>query len=392
MCLDALYRTAVNYYIIYCQPINACNFCHLREGDRFLEACGLNRDWPSGRGIFHNDDKSFLVWVNEEDQLRIISMQKGADIGAVFERLSRAVAHIETVSKFSHDDHLGYITSCPTNLGTALRASVHIKLPKLSAKKEEFQAIAEKYSVQIRGIHGEHSESSDGIFDISNKRRLGRSEVQLVQDMYDGVKAMIEREKELVFEDECTRCGPHLEGPDSLTKFPAFPGGTKSSVACFNTRDVWEELKDKQDAYGVSYKLCIFSGCKNVDSGIGVYAGSHDSYKTFALLMDKVIEDYHGYKPEDTHVSDMDAGKLECPPLPEDEAAMIVSTRIRVGRNLDGYPLGPGVSKEQRDEIMQKVVEACNTFEGDLKGTFYSLEGMEKATQEQLIADHFLFK
>mmetsp|Transcript_77620 Transcript_77620/g.107332 ORF Transcript_77620/g.107332 Transcript_77620/m.107332 type:complete len:151 (+) Transcript_77620:1066-1518(+) len=63
-----------------------------KEGDRFLEACGLNRDWPEGRGIYHNDDKTFLVWVNEEDQLRIISMESGSDIGAVFERLSRACA------------------------------------------------------------------------------------------------------------------------------------------------------------------------------------------------------------------------------------------------------------------------------------------------------------
>ena len=46
-----------------------------KEGDRFLDACGLNREWPEGRGIFHNNEKSFLVWVNEEDQLRIISMQ-----------------------------------------------------------------------------------------------------------------------------------------------------------------------------------------------------------------------------------------------------------------------------------------------------------------------------
>ena len=45
-----------------------------KEGDRFLESCGLNRDWPEGRGIFHNIDKTFLVWINEEDQLRIISM------------------------------------------------------------------------------------------------------------------------------------------------------------------------------------------------------------------------------------------------------------------------------------------------------------------------------
>ena len=100
-----------------------------------MEACGLNREWPEGRGIFHNNEKTFLVWVNEEDQLRIISMQNGADIGAVFTRLSKACAHIEKVAQFSHDDHLGYITSCPTNLGTALRASVHIHLPNLGQHK-----------------------------------------------------------------------------------------------------------------------------------------------------------------------------------------------------------------------------------------------------------------
>ena len=168
-----------------------------KEGDRFLEACNLNRDWPNGRGIFHNDAKTFLVWVNEEDQLRIISMQTGADIGAVFDRLSRAANTIEQVAKFSHDEHLGYITSCPTNLGTALRASVHIRLPKLSQDMAKFQAIADKYNVQIRGIHGEHSETVDSTYDISNKRRLGMSEVALVQDMYEGVKAMIEAEKSM---------------------------------------------------------------------------------------------------------------------------------------------------------------------------------------------------
>jgi len=147
-----------------------------KEGDRFLEACNLNRDWPNGRGIFHNDAKTFLIWVNEEDQLRIISMQNGADIQAVFSRLSRAASTIEKYCKFAQDDHLGYITSCPTNLGTALRASVHIKLPKLSANKAQFQEIADKYYVQIRGAHGEHTETNDGVFDISNRRRLGRSE------------------------------------------------------------------------------------------------------------------------------------------------------------------------------------------------------------------------
>jgi arginine kinase len=72
-----------------------------KEGDRFLEACGLNRNWPKNRGIFHNDKKTFLVWVNEEDQLRIISMQPGGDINAVFMRLVTALAHFENVAKFS---------------------------------------------------------------------------------------------------------------------------------------------------------------------------------------------------------------------------------------------------------------------------------------------------
>lgn len=73
----------------------------------------------------------------------------------------------------------------------------------------------------------------------------------------------------------------------------------------------------------------------------------------------------------------MDYSKLNCPPFTEDEAAMILSTRIRVGRNLADYPLGPGVTKEQRLEIMGKVTEACSKFEGELKGTFYPLEGMK---------------
>jgi len=168
-----------------------------KAGDRFLEAAGLNRDWPEGRGIFHNDEKTFLVWVNEEDQLRIISMQMGGDIKEVFTRLTSAISEIEKTVRFSYSPHIGYITSCPTNLGTAMRASVHIKLPKLAEDMDTFKTITDKYHLQIRGIHGEHSESEGGIYDISNKRRLGVTEVECVQDMYDGVVALIAKEKSL---------------------------------------------------------------------------------------------------------------------------------------------------------------------------------------------------
>ncbi len=168
-----------------------------KAGDRFLEAAGLNRDWPEGRGIYHNDEKTFLVWINEEDQLRIISMQMGGDIKEVFTRLTTAIAEIAKEVKFSYSEHLGYITSCPTNLGTAMRASVHIKLPKLGLDMKTFEAIANEFHLQIRGIDGEHSQSKGGVYDISNKRRIGVTEVQCVQDMYDGVVALIAKEKSL---------------------------------------------------------------------------------------------------------------------------------------------------------------------------------------------------
>ena len=142
----------------------------------------------------------------------------------------------------------------------------------------------------------------------------------------------------------------------------------------------------------VSFKTCIFSGIANLDSGIGVYAGSHQAYTKFNKLFDKVIENYHGFKKKDMHVSDMSSEGIMNSEFNKKDAAMISSTRIRVGRNLAGYPLGPGVSKEQRLEIMDKVVKACETFEDDLKGNFYPLEGMSKKDQDLLIQDHFLFK
>ncbi len=167
-----------------------------KQGDRFLESVGVNRDWPKNRGIFFSDDKRFLVWISEEDSMRIISMQQGADIAEVFMRLATALDFINEKIHFAFDDIRGYHTTCPTNLGTAMRASVHIKIPKLSAS-ENFKAICGTLGLSIRGVHGEHSESSDGIYDISNKRRLGVTEREIYEQLYHGVKKLIELEKSL---------------------------------------------------------------------------------------------------------------------------------------------------------------------------------------------------
>merc|ERR1711931_307235 len=174
------------------------------SGDPNLKVAGMERDWPEGRGIFHNEAKTFLVWVNEEDQLRIISMQKGGDVRGVFERLARGIKTVQDSVKaesgkdFQISKKFGYIHSCPTNLGTGMRASVHVDLPGYTKEGVDvLQARCEELSVQPRGTRGESGGQTGHTYDISNKHRLGYSEVQLVQTMIDGVNTLYKEDLEL---------------------------------------------------------------------------------------------------------------------------------------------------------------------------------------------------
>merc|ERR550519_3340483 len=128
------------------------------SGDRNLTVAGMERDWPEGRGIFHNEAKTFLLWVNEEDQMRIISMEKGGDVKGVFSRLARGIKAVgdsvkaECGKDFALSEQYAYIHSCPTNLGTGMRASVMIDLPGYT--KEGLDALkkrCEELAVQPRG-------------------------------------------------------------------------------------------------------------------------------------------------------------------------------------------------------------------------------------------------
>merc|ERR1711909_124568 len=174
------------------------------SGDPNLKVAGMERDWPEGRGIFHNKDKTFLTWVNEEDQLRIISMQSGGDVRGVFERLARGIQAVgdsvkaESGKDFMLDAKYGYVHSCPTNLGTGMRASVHVDLPGYT--KEGVKTLAarcEELHLQPRGTRGESGGQTGVTYDISNKHRLGYSEVELVQKMIDGVNVLHKEDLEL---------------------------------------------------------------------------------------------------------------------------------------------------------------------------------------------------
>ena len=114
-----------------------------------LLASGMGRHWPDGRGVFHNNDANLFVWVGEEDHLRIVSMQgdrskptpEGKDMRAVVARFITACDKVkESLEKdgttFMHNDHHGFVLTCPSNLGTGLRAGAMANLPHVSGRED----------------------------------------------------------------------------------------------------------------------------------------------------------------------------------------------------------------------------------------------------------------
>ena len=142
------------------------HFLFQEPDSTLLLSSGMGRHWPDARGIFANAKKNFLVWCNEEDHTRIISMEMGADIKNVFTRFVNACNEVEKTVKeegydFMHNDHLGFVLVCPSNLGTGLRASVMLKLPLLSARKD-FRELCKQLKLQARGGAGVDSDASGG--------------------------------------------------------------------------------------------------------------------------------------------------------------------------------------------------------------------------------------
>jgi len=166
-----------------------------------LLSSGCGRHWPDARGIFHNDAENFFVWVNEEDHIRIVSMQKGPAIREIFTRFANACAAMEKVFKeagkaFMHNDHLGYVLTCPSNLGTGLRAGAMVKVPLISARPD-FKDYLKSVKLQARGTAGVDSASTGGTWDISNSDRLGTSEVELCNIFIEGLAHVIKFEQKL---------------------------------------------------------------------------------------------------------------------------------------------------------------------------------------------------
>ena len=133
--------------------------------------------------------------------MRIVSMEKGDNVKRIIERFAKATSTIQDCLKnegydFMHNEHLGWILTCPSNLGTGLRAGAMVKVPHVSGRKD-FKSLLGRMGLQARGTAGVDSASTGGTWDISNADRLGKSEIELVNIFIEGVAQIIRWEQAL---------------------------------------------------------------------------------------------------------------------------------------------------------------------------------------------------
>lgn len=152
-----------------------------------------------GRALILSKDESVSVMLCEEDHIRIQVMSAGLDMEKTFETADRIDTLLDSALGFAFDEKLGYLTQCPTNLGTGMRASVMLHLPALTACSQigKLAATVSKLGLTIRGAYGEGSEARGDFYQLSNQVTLGISEKAAMDNLKSIAMQIVERERNL---------------------------------------------------------------------------------------------------------------------------------------------------------------------------------------------------
>ena len=136
------------------------------------------------------------IMVNEEDHLRIQVIQSGPDLSGAHRLINGIDEKLAKSLKFAYSDNLGYLTACPTNVGTGMRASIMLHLPALvmAGKINKILQEISRFNLTARGLYGEGTQASGDFFQISNQATLGRSEENIIDNMERIVKQVVEYE------------------------------------------------------------------------------------------------------------------------------------------------------------------------------------------------------
>lgn len=148
-------------------------------------------------GLILSEDETVSIMINEEDHLRIQAIVGGFNIEQAYEEADKIDDIAYEKLHFAYDEKYGYLTSCPTNAGTGMRASCMVFLPALSSARMIQKLLEEvgKYGVTIRGIYGEGTKSLGSIYQISNQKTMGNSESEIIENLKRIVMQVIKQER-----------------------------------------------------------------------------------------------------------------------------------------------------------------------------------------------------
>jgi protein arginine kinase len=151
----------------------------------------------AGCGVVVDRKQNVSIMINEEDHFRIQGIRAGLNLRSAFDLVDRVDSELESALPFAFDQRLGYLTACPTNLGTGMRASVMVHLPALVLTDQVNQVIkaVNKIGLAVRGLYGEGTEALGNLFQISNQHTLGEREAEIIVQIEKVIEGVIRSEQ-----------------------------------------------------------------------------------------------------------------------------------------------------------------------------------------------------
>lgn len=227
--------------------------------EKHLMSPALEEQLPY-RNLIVSDDASIAIMVNEEDHLRIQSMAPGLKLQQAYNHAVQIDKAIEAKYPYAFDERFGYLTACPTNVGTGLRASVMLHLPALTLSGRITRLIRNiiQLGYSVRGLYGEGSEALGCIYQISNQRTMGISEEATIEQLIKIVEGIIAEERKsrqsLLHNDKegledilwrsygILQYARRVSGKEALSKLSDIQLGVDLDILPFWGKDTFNEL------------------------------------------------------------------------------------------------------------------------------------------------------
>lgn len=192
--LDSNSAISRDFDVIKLSEINQNQMLSMVEKHLISNDLINNRDISA---VMVNKDNNVSIMINEEDHIRLQVIYPGFKLKEAFDMASKIDDLVEERITYAYDTKLGYLTSCPTNVGTGLRASVMLHLPALTMTKNINNIITtiNQVGLTIRGLYGEGSNALGNVYQISNQITLGLSEEEIINNLIAVTKKIVEKEK-----------------------------------------------------------------------------------------------------------------------------------------------------------------------------------------------------